>query len=102
MRRKLPPVMRVIAASASAVVRSSRSSMPRWGQCLARTNACSPVESGRVVMDKPDPAVELGVAGEAFLAAGHTDENEPGLAAVVVVAQLLQDGHLEPVGLHRR
>jgi hypothetical protein len=51
-----------------------------------------------VLVDEPDAAVELRIPGEPFLDAGHSDEDQAELAAVVVVAQLLQGGHLEPVG----
>src|SRR6266851_1765241 len=50
-------------------------------------------------MDEPDPAVELGVAGQALFDAGHPDEDHAHLAAVVVVAQLLQARGVEPVSL---
>jgi hypothetical protein len=50
------------------------------------------------VVDESDPAVELGVAGEAFFDAGHADQDEPDACPVVVVAELLERGGLEPVG----
>jgi hypothetical protein len=51
------------------------------------------------VVDEADAGVELGVAGEPFLDAGHPDEDEPDTGAVVVVAQLLQCRDAEPVCL---
>ena len=42
-----------------------------------------------VLVDEPDPAVELRVAGEAFFDAGHADQDHAEAAAVVVVAELL-------------
>ena len=51
-----------------------------------------------VLVDEPDPAVELGVAGEALLDARHADQDHAELAAVVVVAELSQGGGPEPVG----
>jgi hypothetical protein len=52
-----------------------------------------------VVVDEPDPAVQLRIAGKPLLIAGHADQDQAELAAVVVVAQLLQRGHLQPVRL---
>jgi hypothetical protein len=37
-------------------------------------------------MDEPDAAVELGVAGQALLDAGHADEDQADAGAVVPVA----------------
>ena len=54
---------------------------------------------GPVVVDEPDAAVELGVAGEALFDAGHADEDQAEAAAVVVVAELLERGDFQPVGL---
>jgi hypothetical protein len=46
VRRKFPVVIRVIAATASLVVKSDVSPRPSSGQCLASTNACSCADSG--------------------------------------------------------
>ncbi len=49
-------------------------------------------------MGEADAAVELGVAREAFLDAGHADEDDAHSVAVVEVADLLESGCFEPVG----
>ena len=50
-------------------------------------------------MSEADAAVELRVAGEAFLDAGHADEDDAHSVAVVEVADLFESGGLlEPVG----
>jgi hypothetical protein len=48
---------------------------------------------------EPDAAVELGVAGQALSNAGHPDQDHAQVVSVVVVADLLEPGGLEPVGL---
>lgn len=53
--RKLPPVMRMMAAQASRVV-----------------------DSGLVVVQESDAAVELRVAGQSAFDAGHADEDQAG------------------------
>jgi hypothetical protein len=52
---------------------------------------------GPVFVDEADPAVQLRVAGEGLLDAGHADQDHAEVAAVVVVAELLEGGWLEPV-----
>ncbi|GAB2820566.1 hypothetical protein GCM10027073_59660 [Streptomyces chlorus] len=51
-----------------------------------------------VVVDEADATVELGVAGEALLDAGHADEDHADAGAVVVVPELFQARGLEAVG----
>jgi hypothetical protein len=51
------------------------------------------------VVDESDPAVELGVAGQAFFDAGHADQDQADAGPVVVVAELFQRRCLEPVCL---
>jgi hypothetical protein len=51
------------------------------------------------VVDESDPAVELGVAGQAFFDAGHADQDQADAGPVVVVAELFQRRCLEPVRL---
>ena len=53
---------------------------------------------GPVLVGEADAAVELGVAGEAFLDAGHANEDDAHVVAVVLVADLLEARALEPVG----
>ena len=43
-------------------------------------------------MGEPDPAVELWVAGELPVEAGHADEDQSEVASVEEVAELLQAG----------
>jgi hypothetical protein len=45
-----------------------------------------------------DAAVELGEDGEAFLEAGHADEQQPETASVKAVAEVFEGGWGEPVG----
>jgi len=45
---------------------------------------------GPVFVGEADSAVELGVAGEAFLDAWHADEDDAEVVAVVVVADLFE------------
>ncbi|NLU81387.1 hypothetical protein [Rhodococcus sp. HNM0569] len=45
------------------------------------------------MVGEPDTAVELAMAGEALFDAGHADEDQPVLAAVLFVAE-----HLEGTG----
>lgn len=47
---------------------------------------------GLVLVDEADPGVELGVAAETLLDAGHADAG-----AVVMIAELFEAGGLEPV-----
>lgn len=53
---------------------------------------------GSVFVSEADAAVELRVAGEAFLDAGHADEDDAHSVAVVEVADLFESGGFEPVG----
>ncbi len=96
--RKLPAVVRLIAAMAS-VVMASGMSRPRWAKAVVRTVASSPAARVRVVVDEADAAVEPGIAGQAFFDAGHADEDQPQIAAVVAVADLLKGAGGEPFGL---
>ena len=52
-----------------------------------------------VVVGEPDPAVQLGIAGQLSVEAGHADEDHAQVAAVEEVAELLEAGGLEAVGL---
>jgi hypothetical protein len=52
---------------------------------------------GPVFVNEADPAVQLRLAGEGLLYAGHADQDHAEVAAVVVVAELLEGGRLEPV-----
>lgn len=49
-------------------------------------------------MGETDPAVELGVAGESLFDAWHLDGDDAYVAAVEVVADLLEAGGFESVG----
>ena len=53
----------------------------------------------QVVVGEPDPAAKLRVAGQLTFEPGHTDQDQPDVAAVEVVADLLQPGGLEPISL---
>ena len=99
VRRKLPLVMRVIAATASPVVKSAVSSEAEFGPVAGQDERQFVGGQRPVVVDEPDPAVELGVAGEAFFEAGHADQDQADAGPVVVVAELFQRRGLEPVGL---
>jgi len=52
-----------------------------------------------VLVGESDSAVELRVAGETFLDAGHADQDDAHVVSVEVVADLLEAGCFEPVGL---
>ena len=54
---------------------------------------------GPVLVGEPDPAVELRVAGELPVEAGHADQDHAQVAAVEEVAELFEAAGLEPVGL---
>ena len=58
---------------------------------------------GPIVVDEPDPRVELGVAGQPLLDPGQADQDQPHppplVRPVVEVAQLLQRRLLQAVGL---
>jgi len=54
---------------------------------------------GPVFVGEADTAVELGVAGESFLDAGHPDEDDAEVVSVEVVAYLFEAGGLEAVGV---
>ena len=57
------------------------------------------IAEGSVLVGEPDPAVELWVARQPFLDAGHADQEQPVAAPVEAVAQVLQRGRGEPFGL---
>ena len=56
------------------------------------------VGEGLVLVGEADAAVELGEDGEAFLEAGHADEQQPETASVKAVAEVFEGGWGEPVG----
>ena len=45
-----------------------------------------------VVVGEPDPPVQLGIAGQLSVEAGHADEDHAQVAAVEEVAELVQAG----------
>jgi hypothetical protein len=72
MRRKLPPVRRVMARAASP-------------------------SAGSGLVGESDPAVERWVAGELPFESGHADQDEADVVAVEVVAELFQALGFQPV-----
>ena len=52
-----------------------------------------------VLVGEPDPAVELRVAGELPVEAGHADQDQAEVASVEEVPELLQPGGFQAVGL---
>ena len=91
--------MRATAAMASVSVKSSADRVRPSLPVVLQDEEQFVGGERPVLVDEADPAVELRVAGEALFDAGHADEDHAELAAVVVVAELLQCGGLEPVGL---
>jgi hypothetical protein len=50
-------------------------------------------------VDEADAGIKLRVAGQALLDPRHPDQNQADAIAIEQVAQLLQAGDLEPIGL---
>lgn len=69
-----------------------------WGKLLR--GDCGELVAAQwpVFVREADSAVELRVAGEAFLDAGHADQDDAHLLAVVEVADLFETGRYESVG----
>jgi predicted transcriptional regulator len=86
--------MRATVATASVSVKSSAESV--------RPSCCHEAQlvaaERPVVVGEADAAVELRVAREAFLEAGHADQDDGDRVAIEEVAQLLEAGGLEAVG----
>ena len=57
--------------------------MDQW---CCRTKSSSAADSGPVLVDEADPAVELRVPGETFFEAGHADQDHAEAAAQADVA----------------
>ena len=93
MRRKLPPVIRMTALTVSASV--GVVGVERQAELVPVVG-----EHGRdvvgvqrpVLVGEADPAVELRVAGELPVEAGHADQDQAEVAAVEEVAELFQAG----------
>lgn len=97
-RRKLPLVIRWMAATASASVKSSADRVrPIDDQCRCSTKVSSSALRHRYSWTKPIRLYSCGVAGEDLLDAGQANQDHAEVAAVVVVAELLEGGWLEPV-----
>jgi hypothetical protein len=98
MRRKLPPVMRVMASAASpsagcAGLKVSPSSV----QYRASTGGTSAGVQWPVLVGESDPGVQLRVAGELPFESGHADQDEADVVAVEVVPKLFQALGFQPV-----
>ena len=108
-RRKLPPVIRAMVAIATVrvscsvvvvVVVDAAAGREAVGVPAAGEHGGELVGVERAVLvSEADAAVQLGVARQAPFDAGHADQDHAHGVPVVVVADLLQAGGLEPVGL---
>jgi hypothetical protein len=96
-KRKLPPVIRTIVLRTLASVPScnSRPSLSCCDWCRMTFRNSAPPRA-RELVDEADPRVQLRVAREPLLEAGHADEHQTDVATIVHAAQLL-----EPSGLRR-
>ena len=89
-----------MAAAASSVVSGSNETAGRVAVPVVGEDDGEVLGvQGSVLVGEPDAAVELRVAREAFLQSRHPDQDQAGLAAVIAVAQLLERGGLQAVGL---
>lgn len=53
---------------------------------------------GAVFVGEADPAVELGVAAELFFDAGHTNQDQPGIGAVVAISEVFDSAGTQAFG----
>src|SRR5699024_8502930 len=51
-----------------------------------------------VFVGEADPAVELGVAAESLFDAGHTNQNQPGVGAVVAISEVFDSAGTQTFG----
>ena len=99
-RRKLPPVMRAMEAMAWAQVEVGVVELEAEPAPVAGEHEAELVAGERaVVMGEAHAAVELGVAGEALLHAGHADQDDAHAGAVEAVADELEPRRREALGL---
>ena len=95
MSRKLPPVIRTTALTVSKSLVSSRVERQAELVPVVGQDEREVVGVERLVLvGEADPAVQLGVAGQLPVEAGHADQDQAEVAAVEEVAELFQAGGL--------
>ena len=72
---------------------------PSWSQYWAEHSRDVVGVERLVLVGEPDPAVQLGVAGELPVEAGHTDQDQAEIASVEEVPELFQPSGSQAVSL---
>jgi hypothetical protein len=81
-RRKLPPVMRMMAAIASWSDMSEAGGVrPIAGPCSRSSRRISSAQGAERV-DEADAGIKLGIAGQAFFDARHSDQHQANFIAI--------------------
>ena len=98
MRRKLPPVMRVIARAASPSAGCvGVEGEPEFGPVQGQHGRHVVGVQWPVLVGESDPAVQLRVAGQLPFESGHADQDQADVVAVEVVPELFQALGFQPV-----